>query len=401
MIRIGIIREGKVPQDARVPLTPKQAAALAAEPDVDVVVQASPHRCYRDEEYKALGLRLVEDVSDRDILLGVKEVPIPELQAGKTHFFFSHTIKAQPYNRGLLRAVLAQDIRLVDWETLTDDAGKRVIAFGRWAGIVGAHNALWSWGIRTGTYSLDRAMESHDYAALRAVYGATTFPSFRAVVTGGGRVAQGAWELLDAAGIRRISPADFLAGSYASEPVYTTLDCPELYARRSDGGFEWSEFFDQPSAYEGRFAPYAKAADIMINAVYWDPAAPVFFTRDEMADPGFRIRGIADITCDIEGSVPSTVRATTIADPLYGWELDRQTEIEAVSGDRVVTVMSIDNLPNELPRDASEAFGEQFVSQVWPSLKRGVSDPMIDRASIAVDGLLNTPYAYLADYVKD
>lgn len=401
MVRIGIIREGKVPQDARVPLTPRQAAGLAALPDVDLVVQPSPHRCFTDAEYAAEGLTLAEDLSDRDVLLGVKEVPVDALLAGKTYFFFSHTIKKQPYNRGLLRTILERGIRLVDWETLTDGQGRRLIAFGRWAGIVGAHNALWTWGLRSGAYTLPRAIERPDFEALKAVYAGLDWPPVKIAVTGGGRVAQGALETLQAAGIRAVDPETFRATERFDEAVYVQLDCPDFYARRDGAPFDWADFFARPGDYRGTFAPWAAAADVMINAIYWDPAAPVFFTREQMAAPDFRLRAIADITCDIDGSVPSTVRATTIADPVYGWDLDAGAETEALTGERVLTVMSIDNLPNELPRDASTAFGEQFLEAVWPALREGVEHPVIARATIAREGGLGGPYAYLADYVAD
>ncbi|MFT7589666.1 MAG: saccharopine dehydrogenase (NAD+, L-lysine-forming), partial [Limisphaerales bacterium] len=343
------------------------------------------------------GISLQEDMMDRDVLLGVKEVPKENLLADKTYFFFSHTIKAQPYNRSLLQTILAKKIRLVDWETLTNEKGQRVIAFGRWAGIVGAHNGLWTWGKRTEKYSLPRANSVKDFAELKSIYKNTKFSALKIVLTGGGRVAGGAKEVLDAAGITQVSKEEFLATPKPSEAIYIALDCPDFYQRKTDQGFDWQEFFKSPELYEGTFAPYSKAADLLINAIYWDPAAPVFFTAKDMAASEFRIRTIADITCDINGSVPSTTRATTIADPLYGFNVKTGDDNSTPHGEDILDVMSIDNLPNELPRDASAAFGEQFSTSVWPELQ--VMSSMIDRASIAVDGALGKPFNYLQDFV--
>lgn len=400
MVRIGIIREGKTPQDARVPLNPQQAAHLAAELDAEVRVQPSPHRCFSDDEYRRAGLTVTEDLGPCEVLLGVKEVPIEELHNGKTHFFFSHTIKAQPYNRTLLQTVLERKVRLVDWETLTNEMGQRVIAFGRWAGIVGAHNALWTWGQRSGAYSLPRAKDVVDYAALKTHYEGKRWPPFKIVVTGNGRVAKGAMEVLDHSGIRKVSPAEFRETPAFGEAVYTQLYGADLYAPADGSAYVREDFYAHPDRYQRRFESYLPTTDIFINAIYWDPAAPVFWTLEEMASPDFRIRAIADITCDIEGSVPSTTKASTIADPVFGWDLAAGREADSPYGENTATVMSIDNLPNELPRDASTAFGEQFLAEVWPALREGLEHPRILRATIALNGSLNAPYHYLEGFVR-
>ena len=399
-MKIGVIREGKTPPDSRVPLTPAQCRQFQEKfPQIDLAVQPSEGRCYSDEEYQEAGIRMQRDMSDRDVLLGVKEVPIDQLLDKKMYFFFSHTIKAQPYNQGLLQAMVRQGIQMVDWETLTDDKGRRVIAFGRWAGIVGAHNGLWTWGQRTGAFSLPRAKDCRDFAELKSHYQGITWPPIKIALSGGGRVTGGSIEVLEAAGIRRVSPQEFLNQDF-DEAVYAQLDCPDIYRKRgSDGSedFDFPHFFGNPGDYEGIFEPYTRVADLFINAIYWDPAAPVFFTREDMQRDDFRIRVIADITCDIEGSVPSTLRATTIPEPLYGYDPQSGSEVEP-HGDAVIDTMSIDNLPNELPRDASEAFGDQFLEFVASELLEGGS--MIDGATICRKGALNAPFEYLRDYLE-
>ena len=400
MLTIGLLREGKVPRDSRVALTPAQVAALAAaHPEITFLVQPADFRCYADQEYRDAGIQVQEDVSACDVLLGVKEVPVGQLIGGKTYFIFSHTIKKQPHNRELLRAVLDKKVRLIDWETLTDEQGRRVIAFGRWAGIVGGHNALWTWGVRSDAYRLPRAYECKDFEALKQTYAGIKLPAFKILLAGGGRVAQGTEEVLQAAGVLKISPEQFLATGKPEQAVYTSLDCPDFYRRKDDQPFDWQHFFKHPAEYESAFAPYRKATDLFINAIYWDPAAPRFFDKADMLKPDFRIRVIADITCDINGSVPSTVKSTTIAEPLFGTDLVTGGMTGQLFGGQILTTMSIDNLPNELPRDASQAFGAQFSEQVWPELLKPEDSRMLAKACLARDGELNEPFLYLADYV--
>lgn len=396
-LKLGIIREGKTPPDERVPLTPDQAAQLNSREDVDVKVQRSPIRCFKDEAYEAGGLPLVNDIGGQDVLLGVKEVPIEELIPNRTYLFFSHTIKEQPYNRELLQAILKKDIHLIDYEVLTDEQGRRVIAFGRWAGIVGAHNGLWAYAQRSGSYQLKRAHEYGDFETMKNAYKEVKLPPMKIVLTGGGRVSGGAAEVLNAIGVERVDAETFAKGKF-DKPVYVQLDADKLYHRKDGENFSFQHFFEHPGAYACDFSPYYSEADLMINGIFWDPEAPVFFTKADMSRDNFDIKVIADITCDIEGSVPSTIRPSTIDEPLYGFHTQKFEECDAFDQD-AVTVMAIDNLPNELPRDASTAFGEQLVTHVIPELLKEDSD-MIRRATIAQDGKLGPHFQYLRGYVK-
>lgn len=397
-MKIGIIREQKTPPDARVPLTPVQVQTINAAGHHEVVVQPSPDRCYTDAEYRAVGITLQEDLSDCDCLLGVKEVPISALIPGKRYFFFSHTIKAQPYNRKLLQAILERRIELLDYEVLTRSDGSRVIAFGRWAGIVGAHNGLMTAGRRWQQFDLPQIKHFADFEAAKSHYKTIAFPPMKVVLTGRGRVANGAAEVLEAAGFERWSPAQFRSET-AQGPVFTQLDCADYAERIGDGGFDLQEFFEAPERYRSRFAPYTRVADVMINGIYWDTAAPAFFTLEDMQAVDFRIRVIADVTCDIapESSIPSTLYATTIADPVFGFDM-RTGEASAPYQPHTVDMMTIDNLPNELPRDASAHFGAQFMAEVLPELDRPQSD-LLARGRITLDGALTPRFAYLADYV--
>lgn len=398
-MKIGIIREGKIPPDSRVPLTPQQCKKIEANFPVHILVEPSENRVFEDEEYEKQQVTLSKDMESCEVLMGVKEVPIANLIPNKTYFFFSHTIKEQVYNRELLQAILAKNIRLIDYEVLTNKKGKRLIAFGRFAGMVGAHNGLWTYGKRTGAFELKRMKDHKDYAEAKAFYKTVTFPPIKIVLTGTGRVGQGAAEVLDDMGIAKVKPKDFLNETY-DHAVYTQLVCSN-YAKRKDGSaFQKQDFYDHPELFESKFAPYTKASDLMINGIYWDNNAPAFFTKEEMKKEDFNIKVIADVTCDIApvSSIPSTLRASTIADPIFGYDPQKEAETEALQSN-VVDMMTIDNLPNELPRDASQSFGNQFVEHILPELLKEESD-VLERATVTTNGQLGKHFQYLESYVK-
>ena len=394
--------KGKVPPDARTPLTPEQCALVKKQFSVDLVVEPSTVRCFTDAEYTAQGIELSSDLDDCDVLMGVKEVPVHQLIPDRTYLFFSHTIKKQQQNRRLLQAILEKNIRLIDYEMLTDERGDRLIAFGFYAGLGGAHNALWTYGQRTGLFSLPRMCETHDYARVRESYSSVQLPPVRIVLTGGGRVASGAVRNLHDMGIHQVSPHDFLTKNF-DRPVFTQLFASD-YVQHKNGPriFDKDHFYAHGEEYVSIFKPYAHRADIMINGIFYDPKAPLFFTVREMADPGFSLQVIADISCDIvpNASVPVTVHPSSIDNPVFGF--DRFTGREcAPFQTSSVDVMAIDNLPSELPRDASLFFGKQLIENVLPELIHGRDSAVIRRAIIAENGQLTERFAYLSDYVLE
>ena len=398
-MKIAIIREGKTPPDSRVTLTPKQVAEINQRSDVQIVMQPSPTRSYSDEEYSAEGVTLTEDLSDCEVLIGVKEVPINQLIANKTYFFFSHTIKKQAYNRKLLQAVIEKNIRLIDYEVLTNERGQRLIAFGRWAGIVGAHNGLMTYGNRTKAYDLPQMKSFKDFATAKEYYKQVDLPAMKIALTGTGRVSGGSAEVLKAMGIRQVSPSDFLNNNY-DEAIFTQLDCIDYAARKNGKEFELQHFFQNPAEYKSIFEPYTKVADLMINGIYWDNAAPAFFSKEDMKLADFNIKVIADITCDIApvASIPSTLFAATIAEPVFGYDVETEQATEPYQAN-TVDMMTIDNLPNELPRDASQNFGEQFIEYILDELLK-VESSVIERATITNNGDLTAHFEYLRDYLN-
>lgn len=398
MLKIGLIREGKIPPDKRVAFTPLQSEEIQQRfPGVKIICQKSDVRSFKDEEYRELDIEVTSDVSQCDILMGIKEVPIPHLIGDKTYLFFSHTLKKQPYNKKLLQEILKKNITLIDYEALKDRHGNRLVAFGRYAGIVGAYNALWTYGTRFKLYDIRRAYMCYDVNDLKRELRKIKLPPIKIILTGAGRVGRGSMETLDSAGIRKVNAYDFLNTTF-DEPVYVQLSSADYHTRREGGHFNRDEFHKNPERYDSRFKVFAQAADILIAGAYWNPKAPVLFTPRDMQEPEFKIKVIADVTCDINGSIPSTKKASTIVDPLYDYDPKGDAAKPPLSDDSFVTVMAIDNLPCELPRSASEEFGRDLIDRILPVLVGEDKEGVIERAIITRRGKLTDHFMYLHDY---
>lgn len=394
--KIGIIREGKEPPDRRVPLTPKQCHEVLLK-GIDITVQRSPVRAFTDAEYTAQGVRMTEDLTDRDLIIGVKEIPYHMLMAEKSYLIFSHTIKKQPHNRQLLRTVLDRRITLIDHELLTDNKGERVLAFGRWAGVVGSYNAFRAWEAMHGPTTLRPAHLCHDRAEMELHLLDYKLPQdLRIVLTGGGRVGKGAMEVLDRIGVRHVEPDEFLRKDN-SAPMYTVLGSGDLYRRDDGRPFDKAAFHADPGGHHADMRPFARAAHIYIACHFWDPRGPKILPAELLREPGISLKVVADLSCDIGGPIDCTLRASTIADPLFGYDPATGSECP-VGTPRSITVMSVDNLPCELPRDASKSFGRDLMDRVLPNLVGDDTGGMIARATIAREGELTERYGYLSEY---
>lgn len=398
MFTLALIREEKQPYDKRVALSPAQCRELLESHNfLQILVQPSAHRCFKDNDYAAAGCILTENMDSADVLLGIKEVPKEFLLPNKTYLYFSHTIKKQAYNRTMLQAVLEKNIRLVDYECLTWENGGRVLGFGRFAGIVGTHNGLLAYGKKSGSYTLKAAHECANYQEMISQYAAIDLPAIKIALCGDGRVGHGALEFLNKLKIREVTSRAFLYDTF-NEPVYVHLRIDQLYENTNNSPFDKSYFYRNPESYFSTFSQYYPVTDLMINAIYWNEKIPRYFSLEEMQKPEFRIKTIADITCDIGGSIPATIRATTIADPVYGWDCFLKKETEPYLK-KTVDIMSVGNLPTELPKDASEEFGSLLIRHVLPSLMNEDTEKIIARATIAESGKLTSSYSYLANYV--
>ncbi len=396
-MKIGLIREGKVPADNRVALTPAQCRwILRTQQGIQIVAQSSDTRCFPDKDYDLAGVPVVEDLSDCDILLGIKEVPVEMLIEGKTYLFFSHTKKLQSYNQHLLQEIIRKKITLIDYECLEHDDGTRIIGFGFFAGIVGAHNGMRAYGNRTGAFLLDKVNSSKNLQYLIHTYFGLSIPNIKIAITGSGRVAHGLQEIMNLMGIHEVEPDEFLQKEF-SYPAYVHLKGANLYETNS-GSYNREEFHAHPEKYRCKFEPFLSQTDILMNGIYWDKNIPRLFEMEDMKRADFRIKTIADVTDDYHGSVPCNLGDSTIEDPVYG--VDRMTgERTAPYLSGSVDVMAVGNLPNELPRDASRYFGEQLIKFVLADILKGGS-ATIDRASIVVKGVLNAPYEYMREYAE-
>jgi len=396
MLTIGLIREGKIPADNRVALTPSQCKWIQKNaPGIKIVVQTCAIRCFTDREYQVAGVEVKEAMDECDVLFGIKEVPIPMLLPGKIYLFFSHTKKKQLHNQGLFRALMDKKITLIDYECLEHEDGQRIIGFGFFAGIVGAHNGIMAYGKRTGLFTLDRVYKQNNFRELIHTYFGLRLPNLKIAITGSGRVAHGILEVMNLLGIHEVEPDEYLVRRF-SYPVYTQLKGADLYRNRLTGKYNREEFHRQPGAYECLFLPYAAQTDILMNGVYWETSYPRLFEKTDARADNFIIQTIADITDDANGSVPVNLGDQTIEDPVYG--VSRSSfEKTAPYLPGSIDVMAVGNLPNELPRDASRYFGEQLIKYVLEDLIKGGST-IIDRATMLKDGELTKEFDYLEDY---
>ena len=396
MTRIGLIREYKVPADNRVAFTPTQCKRIHQHfPGVKMIIESSPERCYSDKEYRSAGVEVRENVEDCDILFGIKEVSIDKLIPGKTYFFFSHTKKKQEYNRKLFKAILKKNITLIDYECMEHEDGQRILGFGFFAGVVGAHNGIMAYGNRTGSFSLKRVYKQKSFHELIHTYFGLKLPPVKIAVTGSGRVAHGILEVMNLLEVIEVEPSEFLSREY-SYPVFTQLKGADLYRPKPGGEYDREAFHKDPSQYDCLFHSYTKVTDILMNGIYWDEQVPRLFENDHMKEEGFKIQTISDITDDKNGSIPCNLGDTPIEDPVYGVnKITLQRTLPYVPGS--IDIMAVGNLPNELPRDASRYFGEQLLKHIFSDLV-GPGSPVIRRATMVEKGTITDPYKYLEEY---
>jgi len=400
-MKIGIIREGKVPPDFRVPLTPKQCKAIEIlYPGVEILIQKSNIRIFKDEAYAEMGLKLVDDLRACDLIFGVKEVPVDMLIPNKTYIFFSHTIKKQVHNQQLLHSILEKKIRLIDYENIRDKSNKRLIGFGRYAGIVGCYNTFYTWGLKTGAFQLKPAHLCKDRQEVEEELKKVILQeNFKVVLTGFGRVGNGAREIMSLLPIKEISPEEYLTETY-NEPVFTHLDTEDYYKRKDGKEFVKQEFYTQPELYISNFEPYAFNSDMYMPCHFWSSKSPIILGRETLISPHNRIQVIGDISCDVNGPIASTLRASKIGDPIYGFDPFQNSETD-FSQEGSIAVMAIDNLPCELPKDASEDFGNDLIKNFIPRLLGEDPDGIVEKATqTSFAGELMPNYKYLEDYAR-
>ena len=398
-MKFAVIQERKSPPDRRVVLDPKSCQKLLSIfPSAELIIESSPIRAFSDADYSSAGLEVVADVSTAEVLIGVKEVPIEALIPNKSYFFFSHTIKKQPYNRKLLQAILNKKITLYDHETLVNESHQRLIGFGYYAGVVGAYNGIRALGMKLNCFDLPKATDLNDRAALNVQLDLLTIPNVKIVLTGTGRVGQGAKEVLDHLNIKQVTVDQFLNDN-SSEAVYVQLDVLD-YCERQDGKtLGKKDFFKFPEAYNSTFDRFTSVADFFIAGHFYGKGAPAFFSRNQAKNSNFKLKVVADISCDIDGPIACTIRPSTIEKPIYGYDPKTETEIDYKSTS-AIAVMAVDNLPCELPKDASEEFGRTFVEKIIPAFFNKDAFGVLKRAKMTENGQLMPAFSYLQDYVE-
>ncbi|MDN3665921.1 NAD(P)-dependent oxidoreductase [Algibacter miyuki] len=398
-MKFAIIKERKNPPDRRVVFSPsKLAEAQKQFPEAIFKVESSNIRVFTDEQYRNAGFEVVNDVSDCDVMLGVKEVPINALIPNKKYFFFSHTIKKQPYNRKLLQAILEKNIELHDHETIVNAQGFRLIGFGRYAGIVGAYNGFRAWGLKYNTWQLPKAGPLPNQEALISELNNLKLPNIKILLTGSGKVAKGAQEMLDAMQVKSVTVSDYLNKNF-TEPVYCNIDVLDYNIRKDSKVLDNQDFFNNPQDYQSNFMRFAKVTDYYIAGHFYGDGAPYLYTRSDVKSPDFNIKVVADISCDVDGPVATTLRASTIADPIYGYNPETETEIDFTS-EKAITVMAVDNLPCELPQDASEGFGDMFLKEVIPAFFNNDANGVLQRSKMTENQKLTENFSYLQGYIN-
>ena len=398
-MKFGIIKERKNPPDRRVVFSPSKLEEFKNRfTEADIKVESSDVRIFSNAAYENVGVEVVDDVSDCDVLIGVKEVPLDALIPNKKYFFFSHTIKKADYNRKLLQEVLKKNIELYDHETIVQENGARLIGFGRYAGIVGAYNGFRAVGLKNERFNLPKAESLADQKALITQLNSVELPNIKILLTGTGKVAMGAKEMLDSMQIKKVSIHSYLNDTF-NETVYCLIDVLD-YNKRIDGQLlERKDFYNNPENYKSDFMRFAKVTDFFIAGHFFGDGSPFLFTREDAKSADFKIKYVADISCDIDGPVATTIRPSTIADPIYGYHAATESEID-FKNEEAIVVMAVDNLPSELPSDASEGFGELFLEHVIPAFYNDDKDGILSRAKMTnSDGTLADRYTYLQGYV--
>jgi alpha-aminoadipic semialdehyde synthase len=430
---IGIRREDKSRWEARVPLVPEDIARLHREEGLKFQVQSSPIRAFPDDDYQAAGATVVENLRDCPIIVGVKEIPAERFEPGRTYVFFSHTIKAQPANMPMLRRIMDLGCTLIDYERIVDDQGRRLVFFGRYAGLAGMIDTLWALGQRLQQEGVEspfvdvrRAFEYDNLEHARREIGAVgariqreglldAIQPFVCGFAGYGHVSLGAQEIFDLLPVREIGPDELAHVSPAPHHCYKVVFREEHMVEPLPdraGGFVLQDYYDHPEAYRSKFFPHVRHLTLLVNCIYWEPKYPRLVTCQQIRElfgqaerPRLRVTG--DITCDIDGSIECTVRATEPDDPVYVYEPKTGRSPSGVAGEGPV-ILGVDFLPCELPVDASTHFSQSF-SPLVPGLARadfsGALEasglpPELQGATIVYKGALTEPYRYLESQIR-
>jgi len=432
---VGVRREDKNEWEKRTPITPIDMADLINKENLSFVVQPSDIRIFKDEEFRKAGARVDENLSDCSLVFAVKEIPIKLLEPEKIYVFFSHTIKGQAYNMDLLRRLIELKCSLIDYERILKSSGKRLIFFGRHAGLAGMIDSLNCYGKRLASEGLKdniftEIKQSYQYESLShakdAMKKVAREMSEKGIPEGAGplvvgfagygNVSLGAQEIIDLLPTESIAPerlADFVStGKYDKKKIYKVVFKEQDIAKQLDPkkAFELQEYFNHPDRYEADFERYLSNLTILMNCIYWDTPYPRFVTKKAIANlyqnNEVKLKVIGDITCDINGSIEFTSKATSPDNPSYVYEPETDMTIDGVEG-RGPVVMAVDNLPCELSKEASETFSKALKPFICATAEADYSAPFADlkipeelkRGMVLYKGEFTPDYYYMKEYL--
>lgn len=431
---IGIRHEDKYLMEKRAPLTPKHVEFLVKHKKLDIVVQTSDKRIFKDEEYIKAGAKVSKDLKKCSVILGVKEMPISFFEEGKTYVFFSHTIKGQKYNMPMLKRMIELKCNLIDYEKIIDEQGKRLIFFGKYAGYAGMINSLWALGLRLKYYGYESRLlkikQAHHYHSLNEAKADVSdigeliaekgipheLRPFVIGFTGYGNVSQGAQEICGLLPIKEISPGKLLLLKHRKKIpdniIYKVIFKEEDLFEPKDPKheFDLNDYYTNPDNYQSKFEKYIPHLSMLINCIYWDKRYPRLITKDYLKNlyskgrPKLNV--IGDISCDVDGAVECTVKATEIQDPIYVYNPFKQDIAMGHEGEGI-QIMAVDILPSELPRDSSNGFGDVLVNFVKPIADTDFNVPheelelpkAIKKGLILHNGELTPEFKYLNEFL--
>lgn len=431
---IGIRHEDKYLMERRVPLVPAHINQLINKHGLKFEVQSSAKRVFTDSEFSNAGARIVSQLSNADLIFGVKEMPASFFEEYKSYVFFSHVIKGQSYNMPMLKAMIEKKCNLIDYERVADDKGRRLIFFGRYAGLAGMINTLWTLGLRLKYYGYDspflRINQAYTYNSLEDVKEVIRQvgieisekglpPAISPLVfgiTGYGNVSNGAMEILDLLPTKEISPEELvnIGDNLSPNPyiVYKVVFKEEHISARIDGeAFDLQHYYNNPDKYKSIFEQYLPLISVLVNGMYWDARYPRIITRDYLKESYKRNRMprlliVGDITCDPDGSIEATVKGTYVEDPIYVYD-PNTAEITSGFESEGLQIMAVDILPSELPRESSEAFSSALLEYVDAMASCDFSKsydeltlpPAIKRALILHNGNFTPDFEYIKVYL--
>jgi saccharopine dehydrogenase (NAD+, L-lysine forming) len=432
--KIGIRHEDKYTMERRVALPPRFVKKLT-DNGLQVYVERSPKRVFTDSEFKQAGAFVTPSLSDTPVIFGVKEIPVSFFEENKTYVFFSHVIKGQPYNMPMLTKMMEKKCNLIDYEKITDDLGRRLIFFGRFAGLAGMINSLWSYGERMNVLGhntpFSKMKQSHKYNSLAEAEQAVReageliraygLPGEKAPFTigftGYGNVSQGAQHIANQLPAVEITPEELLKlkadGNYSNKLVYKVVFKEHHISEPRDSGqkFALTDYYEHPEKYKNQFEKYLPHLTILMNCMYWDNRYPTLVSKHAIEKlykaNDMKLKVIGDVTCDPDGSIEFTHKGTEIEDPVFVYNPEKREAVMGFEGDGIL-VMAVDILPSELPRESSESFGEALVDFVPAIARADYSEDFeqlklpaeIKRAMILHKGELTPDYQYIQEYLK-